>query len=597
MKKKQIEKSNIIQRFCQFKLKQVHYVKLWKKLANILRNNKRKKDIKDLLSKLKIMIGLKKIGNALRTYPKKNVFDNLRKKNYYTIFINKLIKIIDDLDNYNNKNKLRKYLLRWKNNTHKANSKVDALKNMMNTLDLHTAKNSAKIMYNLLILKKILHDIPKLRKYYFLKRLRSFGRHNEDYKKLSNDLVDARDDLSLKKRSPVINKILRLYTYKVLSNLFNDINKRRRNNLKLVFKNFIRPLYNIKTKKNEYNYNSELKGSMEPKIIKGIKLKINKKPLIKNNKDNKKIIYLRLMPYLVKYLNRKILNRKDTGLDKIKAKARAEKFCQLYKKWALFTEIPDKEDLIDNLKYDIYKNIKKESTADKLYYLIRKKIVKKISEVAKVIGKDKKILQLVKLTMLHKNIARDRWLLKIIRKWRFITFLRIMTTKKMELMYKDLHVTYLEMADSILNEENKMRELPDYNEKHIYNFKDPYLLKGAKLYKNVKKQYVFEPPDGEDEKIMKIIQEYEVYDKISKIKRKNTNQEFIDFKNSEDAKFENMDGGYGFSISGGYGSSKGNVKYQMNYDYDQELLNPYSNQFKRNSVKFVTKKDKNKGNK
>ena len=58
-----------------------------------------------------------------------------------------------------------------------------------------------------------------------------------------------------------------------------------------------------------------------------------------------------------------------------------------------------------------------------------------------------------------------------------------MATKKMELMYKDLHVTYLEMADSLLNEEAPLgpydkRFLPDIKmDKYFYEFNDPYLKK------------------------------------------------------------------------------------------------------------------------
>ena len=52
------------------------------------------------------------------------------------------------------------------------------------------------------------------------------------------------------------------------------------------------------------------------------------------------------------------------------------------------------------------------------------------------------------------------------------------------------------------------------------------MLQGAKLYKNVKKQYVFEPPDGENEKLMKIMYEYDVYDKIkSNINNQSQNQQ------------------------------------------------------------------------
>ena len=61
-----------------------------------------------------------------------------------------------------------------------------------------------------------------------------------------------------------------------------------------------------------------------------------------------------------------------------------------------------------------------------------------------------------------------------------------MAMKKMKLMYKDLHVIYLEMTDSVLNEGHPMgpydkRFLSDINkDKNFLNFKDPLLVKGEK---------------------------------------------------------------------------------------------------------------------
>ena len=74
-----------------------------------------------------------------------------------------------------------------------------------------------------------------------------------------------------------------------------------------------------------------------------------------------------------------------------------------------------------------------------------------------------------------------------------------MAMKKMELIYKDLHVTYLEMTDNVLNESHpkgsyNKRFLSDINkDKYFLNFKDPLLVKGSKPYEGIKRQYIFKP--------------------------------------------------------------------------------------------------------
>ena len=54
---------------------------------------------------------------------------------------------------------------------------------------------------------------------------------------------------------------------------------------------------------------------------------------------------------------------------------------------------------------------------------------------------------------MHSNIANQRYYRELIRKWRFITFSKKMTRKKLELMYKNLHASYLQMADEIFGED------------------------------------------------------------------------------------------------------------------------------------------------
>lgn len=57
---------------------------------------------------------------------------------------------------------------------------------------------------------------------------------------------------------------------------------------------------------------------------------------------------------------------------------------------------------------------------------------------------------------MHKNIAEQRFYRELIRKWRFISFTKKMARKKLELMYKNLHASYLQMADEIFGDDNNI---------------------------------------------------------------------------------------------------------------------------------------------
>jgi hypothetical protein len=294
-------------------------------------------------------------------------------------------------------------------------------------------------------------------------------------------------------------------------------------------KDFFMKLYQININKKTEKYNKTNRYQGNPNLKKGMQLHINIKPIIKkrNEKYNKIIVYKQLTPSFIKYLNKIFKNRKQKIFDDIRYNkyCLGDKFTKLFKNFAKKAIIPDKEDLVDSLKYYVYMKIIKRANTDKLYYLLRKAIIRKILNMSKKIGNLNRIFNLIKLTMIHKKILKDRWLLNLIKKWRFIAFVKKMAMKKMELMYKDLHVTYLEMADSVLNEgsplgPNGANFLHDVNkDKYSFDFYDPYLVKGAKPYKAIKKQYIFEPLEQEIEKTVKIIKETETINKIKQINK------------------------------------------------------------------------------
>lgn len=54
---------------------------------------------------------------------------------------------------------------------------------------------------------------------------------------------------------------------------------------------------------------------------------------------------------------------------------------------------------------------------------------------------------------MHKKISNQRFFRELIRKWRFIAFTKKMARRKLELMYKNLHASYMQMADEIFGDD------------------------------------------------------------------------------------------------------------------------------------------------
>ena len=524
----QIDNANIIQRFCEMKLFDLRNRNRWNKLYSLLKNKNRKNEIKDILNIIKYYVGIKKLTDIIIGNNKRNIFDLLNSQKDFKKIKIILIEIFEKLTLKDNENLLKNYFLKWKNNTRKKNNKEEALDNMMKMLEMKTMKNAVNTLSDASLIDKLLNDIRKARALYFIRNIKNEGKKNNLYNNLAKDLIDSNDDLLKEKSKFIIDKIIKIYTYKVLSTLFDHLNEIQNYIHTSNIKAFLHRLYLINMSKKRKKYRKTVSYERNPILEKGMKLNINKKPSIKRDeKNNKIIVYKELTPFLVKYINRKFKDQKKYIFDTIRFNSigLGDKFCKLLKAFSKKTQIPDKEDLVDSLKYYVYMKLTRDSGSDKLYYLIRKSIIRKILNISKAVGNLNRLLHLINITTTHKKIAKDRWLLRLIKKWRFITFIKKMAMKKMELMYKDLHVTYLEMADSVLKDgsplgPNGANFLYDINkDKYLYDFYDPYLVKGAKPYKAIKKQYVFEPIGAEIEKRIKTIEEIKTVEKIKEINR------------------------------------------------------------------------------
>ena len=194
---------------------------------------------------------------------------------------------------------------------------------------------------------------------------------------------------------------------------------------------------------------------------------INKNYKIKNNqiKTKLKIILLKKYNYdtknLLKYFN---IWKNSNKINK----ELYNQFNNILKYYCNKNYLDTKKIMINNL-IDRYKNNQKEKLKINLRKMFIKYIFNKISHSLNELTININIKNLLIITKEIKYNAKIEFLIKIIRKWRFMTFVNNLVKKKLELIYNNMHISYVEMANEIFStpEAISAREL-----KNLYEFNE-----------------------------------------------------------------------------------------------------------------------------
>ena len=178
-----------------------------------------------------------------------------------------------------------------------------------------------------------------------------------------------------------------------------------------------------------------------------------------NNKNNKeeiksklKLIILRKendgIKILAKYFNIWKFKKQNKELH--------NNFCNIFESFYNKNMINNKKDLINNL-CESYINIQgKKFSQLKLRKLFEKFFYNKIINILGGLVIKFKIKKLVEITKEVKKNDINYLIIKIIRRWRFVSFISNLTKKKLELIYNNLHVSYLDIANEVFNIENNI---------------------------------------------------------------------------------------------------------------------------------------------
>ena len=105
------------------------------------------------------------------------------------------------------------------------------------------------------------------------------------------------------------------------------------------------------------------------------------------------------------------------------------------------------------------------------------------------------------------GISQKRFIRELLRKWRFISFVKIITKRKLELLYKNLHISYLQIANDIFGEENNNESIIKEFERFGSNvglFKNETYdySQESSFCRKVNKKYIFDTLETDNIKLM-----------------------------------------------------------------------------------------------
>ena len=332
---------------------------------------------------------------------------------------------------------------------------------------------------------------------------------------LNNTLFKANENIISQNKKIAIKKILKLYTYIVLKKLFEIINNSYKKNLKGVLKELLSVLKEILLKKAEYSYGIKLSNEKQT-ISKKFSFSSKKPTIFKG--INKSIPYVSIIPQLIKYLEEKIRERKDAFFQKLKSEYKNKKFCFSLLNIFSTNQNPNKIKFFETLK----KSATSGETKIKLYKLFRRKIIKKILAQIEEPSRLLKLMYLIKTTIVSKEIAEKRWIRVLLRKWRFISFSKIISKRKMEYLYKHFHVNYLEMVNDVFGEDEQsnpsvMKEFERFGANvGMWENEHPDFIEESNFCKNIQKRFSFHAPPGLSKKMVKEIKEVKEKELVKK---------------------------------------------------------------------------------
>ena len=418
--------------------------KLWKDLVDKYDMFKNNSLLWDLRRRLLNNLRLRDMVNKLKKDFVKTGYDQFKEGADFNNKVRYLRNIFTNDDRYYYPYKVQ-YFNRWVNNTKKLRDREDALKETFDLMSLKSLNLAADAVKNACLLRSLNNIVPVARSYDFLDRLRRIAERNSDYNKFKDNLVSVKDEVDAEAKEKLLRRLYKVYYYKLIDKMFGRLQNLQEEYKKNHANYFFYKLLLSKRETSNKEDSLEITPKQKKMTFKGKTQKKLKAP------EDRSVLKM-ILPSLVRFLDDKFVDHKNWAMDNLLAKYKAEKFAKLFKVFSNKTVNPPKRDLVDLMKAEyLYMNGLGASNCD-LFKLLRRYWIRMVCSSMYGPSRVYKTLYLIKMIMMHKAIAYQRYIRELIRKWRFSAFIQNISRRKLELLYKNLHVSYLQMANEMFGD-------------------------------------------------------------------------------------------------------------------------------------------------
>ena len=478
----------------------------WHKMSDLLNLHNGNYQALRLLLRIRKYIAVMRFVKPIKHRFLQNGWELLMNSLKYLFLQLKLKYLFENFDRRLEINSLRYALKKWKNNALRLRGIETSLNKTFKAINTRRIIIGSDTLNSAFLIKKLFSDIPKARAYDFFARLRLMSQYRDRLRKIGDNLLRAKGNLVNQNKEVFANKIYRIYSYILIEKMINNF-YRLLSKYSLFFgAQFFDKLKGLLVKGIDFNYNGSRSCSKEcPKTTLSFRAHVVNPKQLEMREENKDT-YKLLIPYFNEYLLKKMRARKLYAMCKLKDNDRSGRFCKLYKTFSKKRMIPPKIELYEKLKS---RSLFIDSYGEhiiRLFKLLKKYYIHKTCMAFIDPSRIYRLLYLIKLSLMHKNIAKQRFIREMIRKWRFSTFVKKMARRKLELMYKNLHLSYLQMANEVFGDEDSVnpsiiKEFERFgNGIGMFVNEDPTAVEEVKYCKGVSKKYIFEPVVIEEKK-------------------------------------------------------------------------------------------------
>jgi hypothetical protein len=490
---KMIDNASVIQQFIRDKLYKLLNRNRWMRFAYGLHTKNGKLSGYEVLRRLRIQKGLEKVSKYYR--------DNLLKLSWADFMKNlrdsnamRLIKLI-----FGNFEKRKDILMidygfkTWLDKIARMKRKEEGCERLTKAIAQRHAIDSAEVLGSAFIVKKLLNLLRLIQLKGIFDKIKE-KRDNINILKDNLSVFYKCDDQLLQfNKKAFVDRLYKLYVYKRMFKMFNCFERYENGPLKQsLYRELFDELFNRFTDRNQY-INSMGGQLVKKDDSKAQPFKFNKKtanPKKVQSSKLKRSPYIYAVPHVVNRLNKLKKDHLKFAWNNLKLyvfsillnkymKAKAfRSFLPLLKERADYnSSIPTLKQKLKNLFGNYFKHL----------------VSDKIHEASRV----SQLSYLFKLSLMNKDIAKKHFLREIIRKWKFVSFMKKVAKSKMEAMYKTMHLNYLYMTNEVFGDEEHglIKEFETFgNSIGMFTNEDLEIYEETKkkFYRSVKKRYIFE---------------------------------------------------------------------------------------------------------